>query len=32
MGEAKNVLLVWTKGCMDRFLDDCDPINQGTIT
>ena len=29
MGGAKNVLLVWTKGCMDRFLDDADPTNQG---
>ena len=29
VGGAKNVLLVWTKGCMDRFLDDADPTNQG---
>jgi hypothetical protein len=29
MGGAKNVLLVWTKGCMDRFLDESDPTNQG---
>ena len=31
MAGAKNVLLVWTKGCMDRFLDDADPTNQGDI-
>jgi len=29
MGGAKNVILVWTKGCMDRFLDDADPTKQG---
>jgi len=29
LGGAKNVVLVWTKGCMDRFLDDNDPTNQG---
>lgn len=29
LGRAKNVILVWTKGCMDRFLDNEDPTNQG---
>jgi hypothetical protein len=29
LGGAKNVVLLWTKGCMDRFLDDADPTNQG---
>jgi hypothetical protein len=29
MAGAKNVLLVWTKGCMDGFLDEADPTNQG---
>ena len=31
MGGAKNVLLVWTKDCMGRFLDDADPTNQGEV-
>ena len=31
LGGAKNVILVWTKGCMDRFLDDNDPTNQGEM-
>jgi hypothetical protein len=31
LGGAKNVILVWTKGCMDRFLDDNDPTNQGKM-
>jgi hypothetical protein len=31
MQGAKNVILVWTKGCMDRFLDENDPTNQGAI-
>jgi|LauGreDrversion4_2_1035121.scaffolds.fasta_scaffold2481619_1 hypothetical protein len=31
MGGAKNVILVWTKGCMERFLDEKDPTNQGVI-
>ena len=28
---SKNVLLVWTKGCMDRFLDDKDPGNRDFV-
>jgi hypothetical protein len=32
MGRAKNVVLVWSKGCMDRFLDGNDPTCQGNPT
>ena len=28
---SKNIILVWTKGCMDRFLDDNDPLNNDFV-
>lgn len=28
---SKNMLLVWSKGCMDRFLDDNDMLNQDFV-
>ena len=32
MGRAKNIVLVWSKGCLDRFLDGNDPTCQGILS